>query len=89
MELTEIIIQIATKYPWIIVVLSVMGATRIVFNGLFSMAQAYVDSTVDVADNEVLIKVEQSKWFKTVSYILDFAFSVKIPVKKVSVEVVK
>jgi len=89
MDLADIIIQIATKYPWIIVVLSVMGATRIVFKGLFSMAQAYVDSTVDVADNEVLIKVEQSKWFKTVSYILDFAFSVKIPVKKVSVEVVK
>lgn len=89
MDLTALILQLATTYPWLLTAVAVMGSARVIFKGIFAVAQAYVDSTVDTADNEVLVKVEQSKWFKAVSFVLDFTLSIKLPVKKEAVAVVE
>lgn len=89
MDLTAMFLQLATTYPWLMTIVAVMGTARLVFKAICAAAQYYVDSTIDTADNEVLVKVEQSKWFKAVSFVLDLTLSIKLPVKKEAVAVVE
>ena len=84
----DAILAFAMAHPWVIVLLATLQTCRLVFKPLCIAAQTYVDSTVDTADNEVLMKVQKSWPFRAFSFILDYAFSIKLPAKKVSVEVV-
>lgn len=76
-------------HPWLLTVVIVLVFANPIFTILSEAAQKYVDSTVDTADNEVLVKVKASTWYRALSFILDLAISIKLPVKKKSVEVVK
>ena len=75
----EFLIEFMAKNPQLASVLVVMGLLRAVFKPLMSVIQAYVDATPDGGDNEKLEKVKESKWFKTLAWLLDYAASIKLP----------
>jgi hypothetical protein len=78
----EAILALMMKYPATSSVLVVMGVLRAVFKPLFSLLQAYVDATESKTDNEKLQKFMESKIYKALAYLLDYAASVKLPKAK-------
>jgi hypothetical protein len=78
----EAILALMMKYPATASVLVVMGILRAIFKPLFSLLQAYVDATESKTDNEKLQKFKDSKIYKALAYLLDYAASVKLPKAK-------
>lgn len=74
----ELILALATKYPVLVTVLTVIGTLRLVMKPLFSFLHEYVLITETKKDDELLAKVEGSKYFKWVMYVLDYLASVKV-----------
>ena len=72
------VVQQITALPWMVQLFVVMGICRSVLKPLFSLLHTYVDATPSSKDNELLEKVEQSKYVKALSYVLDFLFSAKL-----------
>jgi hypothetical protein len=64
-------------------VVAVMGTARLILKPVMVALQSIVDSTQTPADNEWLKKLQESKFYKTLSFILDYVFSIKLPPKKV------
>lgn len=87
MENNEQIQMLLLAYPWVITILAGLKLADLVLRPLCDIAQKYVDSTVDKADDEILIKVKKSKAFQMADYILGWAAGIKIPVKKEAVAV--
>lgn len=76
--LAPVISGLAQSHPVIITILAAIGTARLIFKAIFSFAHAIADATVTPKDNEAIDKVEKSGAFKTVSFILDYLFSIKI-----------
>lgn len=74
--------------PTLVIVVFGLQMARLVFKPLCSVAQTYVDSTVDTADNEILVKIQKNFAFRAFGYLLDWSVSIKLPQKKAAVEVV-
>lgn len=83
----EIFEKISAMYPAMAGVFSVLYCLSVAFKLLSEAAQKYVDSTVDVGDNEILVKVEQSLPFRILVGISDVFVRFKPPVKKEAVEI--
>ena len=77
----EFILSFAGKYPVIASILMVVGGLRAVFKPLMAVAHAYVEYSASPKDNEALAKVEGSKIYKGLAFVLDYLASVKLPVK--------
>lgn len=80
--ITSAIIAIATKYPVALTIIAVIGTLRVINKPAFALARAYTQSTESKSDDEFLDQVEQSKVYKTISFVLDWTASVKLPTKK-------
>lgn len=78
-QVSAAIIAFMAQYPILIAVLSVIGVLRVVNKPLFSFLHVVTGATATTKDDEVLAKVEESKAYKVVTYILDWFGSVKIP----------
>jgi hypothetical protein len=76
------LIELVTKYPLAAGVLSSLYIAGICFKPLFGVFHKYVDATESIKDNEFLAKVEASKAYKAVAYLLDLAVRIKLPVEK-------
>ena len=70
------------KYPWIAVILSVMGTARLVIKPIFSVAHIIVNQTTSNKDNQILDKIEQSKAYRAITWLFDYLFSIKLIGKK-------
>jgi len=81
MDLIEIIQGFVTKYPVLSSIFMVMGILRAVFKPIFSLARTVVAATPSVKDDAVLDRVEGSKAYKAVLYVLDYIASIKIGAK--------
>ena len=75
----ELILALVAKYPAIATALIIIGGLRAVFKPLMSAVQAYVDYTVDPKDNEKLKAIYASKAYKSLSFLLDYSASIKLP----------
>lgn len=75
----ELIASLIEKYPMLAQVFIVIGILRAINKPLFSLLQAYVDATASKSDNEMLAKIMNSKAYKYLSYVLDWASSAKLP----------
>ena len=73
------IIDLVSSHPIVATILIAVGTLRAVFKPIVSVAQAYVDSTVDTSDNEKLKKIMESKLYKGFSWLLDYSASIKLP----------
>lgn len=76
------------QYPWAVMALTVIGTLRVINKPLFSFFRTFVNATDFTWDNAFLDKVEGSKIYKAVSYVLDWTASIKLP-KKLHTEVPK
>lgn len=78
-----LIIALAEKYPLVVSLFAVMGIFRAVFKPIMSLARAYVKATEkNEKDDLFLDEVEQSKWFKILSWLVDYTASIKLDPKK-------
>lgn len=78
-DLIGILIPIISKYPIVASILMVVGGLRVVIKPIMSALRSYVEYTDSPNDNVKLDKIESSKLYKTLSYILDYLASVKLP----------
>lgn len=81
----EFIIQFASQYPFVATILMVVGVLRLINKPLFAFLNAVVMATPTPKDNEILKKIETSKAYQYVSFVLDYLGSVKLPQKVVAV----
>lgn len=56
----------------------VIGVLRVVNKPLFTLLREYVNVTPDPKDNEILDRVEKSKFYSAFLFALDWLASVKI-----------
>lgn len=75
----QIIVELVQKFPIAASIVGVVGVARIIFKPLMTFAHAIVDATSSQKDNEFLIKVEGSKIYKGVAYVMDYLVSIKLP----------
>ena len=68
----------AAKYPIILTILSIMGMARLILKPLMTFLHEMVVVTETTKDNEILDKVEASKIYKGLLFVLDYAFSLKL-----------
>lgn len=71
------------QYQIIGQVLMVVGALRLLFKPLMSLALAYVQMTPNVEDDSKLAKIMDSQVYKILAYVLDWSASIKLPNKEV------
>lgn len=81
----EFIIQFASQYPFIATILMVIGVLRVINKPLFAFLNTVVVATPTPKDNEILKKIETSKAYQYISFVLDYLGSVKLPAKVVAV----
>jgi len=77
-QIAAFILQFATNHPYILTILMVIGSLRAILKPLFALARAYTQSTETKADDELVDKVEQSKAYKALVFVLDWFASVKL-----------
>lgn len=78
MELQQLIMDLSAKYPAVVSMLMLMGAVRLLNKPIFAFLHAFVEVTPSSKDNEILGKVENSKLYKSICFVLDYLFSVKL-----------
>lgn len=81
MDLSLIIIELIQKYPVMGSIVAVVGLIRIIVKPVMVALKSIVEATESPKDNELLVKVEESKVYKAVMFLLDYLASVK-PLKK-------
>lgn len=82
MDLTQLLLDLVAKYPVLASIVGVVGLLRLIIKPIMVALKSIVESTETPKDNELLTKVEESKVYKAVIFLLDYLASVKIPPKK-------
>lgn len=72
------IVDLASKYPIFLTVISVIGLLRLLVKPIFSIAHAVADWSDTPKDDEFLARVESSKILKGILFVLDYVASVKV-----------
>jgi len=80
--LMEQVLIWAGQYPVVATVLLSVGILRIVMKPLMDLARTFVLATPGTGDDDFLAKVEASKIWQTVLYVLDWLGSIKTPTRK-------
>lgn len=76
------LIDLAQSHPTVLAVLSGLYVLSAINKPLFTLLHKYVEATESDADNELLKKVEGSRAYKVISYVLDWAVRIKLPAPK-------
>lgn len=72
---------LVNQFPVAASILMVLGIARVVNKPLFALAKAFVAKTETTKDDEFLVEVETSKFYKALCFILDWTVSIKLPAK--------
>lgn len=75
----EQIIAFLLQYPVAMKAVIIMQSARLIFKPLCAAVQKYVDESEATWDNELWVKIQDNKVFKAIAFVLDYAFSIKIP----------
>lgn len=76
--LAAFIKDMADKYPVVLSIISVMGMARLFLKPVMTFLHEIVLITPSKKDNELLKKAEESKASKSLKFVLDYLFSLKI-----------
>ncbi len=79
--LEPLLLAYSGKLGKVMQILVFIGSFRVFLKPVVCLARTYVDFSPSKKDNEVLDKVMESKWYKAVSYLLDWFSSLKLPQK--------
>lgn len=82
MDLTQLLLDLVAKYPVLASIVGVVGLLRLIIKPIMVALKSIVESTETPKDNELLVKVEESKIYKAVIFLLDYLASIKVPPKK-------
>lgn len=80
--LSPIIISFSVKYPIIMTIIILIGASRLIFKPLMEGIRAYVKWTDTKSDDIILDKIESSIPYKLLCFFMDWAFSIKLKKEK-------
>lgn len=75
----QFLVGLVSKYPIITSIIMVVGILRAVNKPLMTFLHAVVLATPTNKDDELLGKVEGSKIYGIVSFVLDYIASIKLP----------
>lgn len=76
--MTDVVLTLANRYPWIAVLLIIVGGLRVVLKPMFA---AWVSWSAKNLTAEQLAKVHQvegSLWFKVMAFLIDYLGSIKL-----------
>ena len=79
--LIDILVSLAMKYPWFLAIAVFMAGARIVNKPVFSILHVIAEQTPSKKDDEILVKVESSKFYSAFCWVLDLFASVKLKAK--------
>jgi hypothetical protein len=79
MEILQMLTEFLVSNPKVAGFLATIGAFRIVMKPLYTFIHSVVEATPTPKDNELLEKVEASKYYKGVVFVADYLLSVKLP----------
>lgn len=77
--LVNVLVDAAKTHPWILTVISVMGALRLFFKPIMGLLESYVRNTPGKEDDEKLARFEAGPVYKWTYRILDYLGSIKLP----------
>lgn len=77
--LAPIIIGFGESYPIIFTIVFFMGAIRLFMKPIMGAIEIYTAKTPTKSDDEFVAKIKNNIIYKIVSYVLDWAASIKIP----------
>ena len=80
--MNEIIVKILTDYPKIVAALAMVGTARLLIKPVMSAIKEIAAQTKTEKDNLLIEKVESSKIYKALVFVIDWITSIKLPVKK-------
>jgi hypothetical protein len=66
------------KQGWFLQVIAIMGTFRLFFKPFHSFVKEVIQLTPSKKDDEVLEKIEGSKIAKSIVWVIDFLFSIKV-----------
>lgn len=72
------IVDLATKYPWVVTVVAIIGTLRLLVKPVIAAAHSYAESTNSPKAEALIEKIENSKLLSTVFFVLDWFGSVKV-----------
>jgi hypothetical protein len=76
--MNELMVSLASQYPMVLAILSGIGLLRAINKPLFALARSFVQATESKSDDVALDKIEQSKVYKGICFLLDYLMSVKL-----------
>lgn len=76
--LSSVLVDLADQHPVIVTLLLAMALLRVVFKPLVTLAHWYVLRTKSKEDDAALERVERSRWYAWVTWIIDFFASIKV-----------
>jgi hypothetical protein len=79
--IADLLQKLVDQAPMLTSLFVVVGVLRVVNKPLFAFLHTLVDATPTDVDNKVLNEVEQSKLYTTVTFVLDWLGSIKLPKK--------
>lgn len=80
--LSGLIEQYASVFPeWIVGAILLIGTLRILVKPLMSLFKAVTELTPSTSDDELYVKIETSKAYSVLVYVLDWIASLKLPKK--------
>lgn len=74
----EFLISQAVSHPWIATAFMVIGVARTINKPMFALFHKFAEATPSKKDDEVLQKVEGSKIYSYICFLLDYSLSIKI-----------
>lgn len=76
--LKEILKSLIEQYPVLSSALFGIGLLRAINKPLFALVRAYVEYTLTKKDDEILNKIEESKPYRVIVFLLDWFTSIKV-----------
>lgn len=78
----QLVAEMVMNYPNLMSVVVVLGVFRMVFKPIVTAVQAYVDATPSKIDDEKFEEIKKSSAYKSVSWLVDYLMSIKLPQAK-------
>ena len=77
--LAALLTGLASKYTWLVAVLSVVGLLRLIVKPMVTIVETVVVWTTTTTDDEWLVRVKGGRVYRLVMWILDWLCSIKVP----------
>jgi hypothetical protein len=78
----SLIFTLLSDYPNLTTFFAVVGFLRTINKPFFALLRMWAQSTSSTKDDETLNKIEASPQYKTLTFLLDWLASVKLPKKE-------